>query len=758
MMINSSSSEDMQPKLQEQQDDLFFSDVKRSDQYSTNPKSVQKRKCRAKKARLAGEAKHIEKKFQDVTDGDLCEKILLNKEHFPRTATLLQLGQNALDTCLELTGPMLENQKSRIRGPVIGQLIAGIPRVDQAMMLNMSQKAVADVCRTSGGWSALQSESRALGKRGEYGGDPERDGIVKDVKRICNEGRSSTLTKICKFSRHELWAQYAKLGVVRIYLELATTEPFQTALKHFTPLLPTVQQHTKERNLLTALWYAREWKSQGFVQPRPPQIWYRSERKFWQILSRQAARRTTRFCRCFSEKLHPRPLCQHATDTFSMCEKLLVKIADAHAKEKKEEEKELEARMGPVRLKIRKLQEHLEKYRIQRAANQELQANLKNFPGVAIVYEDFGSCYQADNDKMLDLIITIMFWDEESKEVKVIYYDTFSRGSLLPEEINNTATRGQQDQFMYREAWRALHESGVFEKFKIHTVSKSGDNGGSLKSYGILWMHSFLTAEYGVRVVFNTLCEHHAYNRCDAHIGVLGRVFYGAQRKTGSALGTPTAHAEFVNERCLKNTGRAKAIEVTRAYDALIPDGLLGKDYQVWGLQNCCVVYPESPNILDNNPDPTTSIVWPGLTMSQPHLDKKEVAFLCFRSETAVEEENCKPCTNRFGRFVLKKEHDQSRHYFCEVTRVWRMENKNRMCLHCNKYVLTGHTRGKNHPCPSANRSEERMFHMTFSVKGNAKNSDSICQGRPCWCFRDERHAKTLSQTFKACDAIPKEK
>jgi hypothetical protein len=236
-------------------------------------------------------------------------------------------------------------------------------------------------------------------------------------------------------------------------------------------------------------------------------------------------------------------------------------------------------------------------------------------------------------------------------------------------------------------------------------------------------MHSFLMAEYGHRVMFHTLCEHHAYNRCDGHCGVLGRVMLRYERKKGGVIGTAKAHAEFVNERDLKNTAKAEAIEVLREHDASMPGDLLKKKGdQVWGILGSTSIYAESPNIFDDNPNPTTSIVIPGKNVVRPHVGKDSVSILDIRAELRNERKThfCDPCTMRFGHNVLNSEHDQSKHWFCSVTKVWRMENKNRFCPHCSKWVLSkgGHTQGKHLPCPSKDVLHKvTMFHKTIPLQ-----------------------------------------
>src|SRR5690606_6949334 len=103
----------------------------------------------------------------------------------------------------------------------------------------------------------------------------------------------------------------------------------------------------------------------------------------------------------------------------------------------------------------------------------------------------------------------------ENGEKKIEYYDTFSTGSQTVDQLGDPDKRGKQDKYMYREVWLNHLKNGVFDRF--HTIVKSGDNGGSLKNYDTFFFSSMLWETHQVRVLWFTLCPHHAYNLCDPH-------------------------------------------------------------------------------------------------------------------------------------------------------------------------------------------------------------------------------------------------
>src|SRR6185503_13308866 len=116
------------------------------------------------------------------------------------------------------------------------------------------------------------------------------------------------------------------------------------------------------------------------------------------------------------------------------------------------------------------------------------------------------------------------------------------------------------------------------------------------------------------------------------------------------------------------NTGQALAVDAIEAYDDDLPAGLLTKDnlpYQVYSLQKICMAYFETPDICDNDCDATTTIVWTGIGIVLPHAKSEDCAFFDTRPDAIDESKACRMCSKKF---------DQSKHYFCPVTRTYTIE------------------------------------------------------------------------------------
>ena len=77
---------------------------------------------------------------------------------------------------------------------------------------------------------------------------------------------------------------------------------------------------------------------------------------------------------------------------------------------------------------------HRDKHEEQRKAVQKWKKECKEYPGMCLVYEDFCNMYEANNAKMLNLVMVLVFWDEKANGGKggVVeeYHDTFCRGTL----------------------------------------------------------------------------------------------------------------------------------------------------------------------------------------------------------------------------------------------------------------------------------------------------------------------------------------
>src|SRR5690348_15722784 len=216
----------------------------------------------------------------------------------------------------------------------------------------------------------------------------------------------------------------------------------------------------------------------------------------------------------------------------------------------------------------------------------------EKLPGVCMVYEDFCNLYEANNAKMLNLVMVLVYCDKDSQEVKHDYYDTFCRGSFSTDDIGDLNTRGSGDHHVYREVWLAAFQSGIFKPF--HTLTKTGDNGSSLKSYATLYMHSVLMAEYNIRIIYFTLCPYHAENHCDAAGDRSKKAIVAFEHETGQAVGSASHTAAARNaSRKTDKVKKAKGIEAIKEYTKYMPEAMISKKQKHWpySLTQCCVVF-----------------------------------------------------------------------------------------------------------------------------------------------------------------------
>lgn len=82
------------------------------------------------------------------------------------------------------------------------------------------------------------------------------------------------------------------------------------------------------------------------------------------------------------------------------------------------------------------------------------------------------------------------------------------------------------------------------------------------------------------------------------------------------------------------------------------------------------------------------------------------------------------PCSERFSRGVLRKEHNQKGYYLCPKTHVYTRETEKsltRICFHCKKQVRYAHKESEHtsDDCPTERLQRENKpvhSHETFSV------------------------------------------
>ena len=141
-----------------------------------------------------------------------------------------------------------------------------------------------------------------------------------------------------------------------------------------------------------------------------------------------------------------------------------------------------------------------------------------------IVWEDFVSLYLKDGKKVNNLVLTIIWRDEQ--------------GVLQEKHVDNICTDHSKkcDSFFVRAVWKFhLCERGQRSKelegvthiirtgFLDHshmTDILSGDSGGHFHSRVTMLFESMAQHHFNVKWETHTQCKRHAYGPCDAHGGV----------------------------------------------------------------------------------------------------------------------------------------------------------------------------------------------------------------------------------------------
>ena len=140
-------------------------------------------------------------------------------------------------------------------------------------------------------------------------------------------------------------------------------------------------------------------------------------------------------------------------------------------------------------------------------------------------------------------------------------------------------------------------------------------------------------------------------------------------------LGNADEHVEVIKATGLTNT-YADSVEVLREHNEFMPSDITGKDEQVYGIRDICVMFPEISSIHADGPDPIRTVRYPGIAMVQTDAESDEVAFFDCRPDASDKKKICDNCTKAFCRWVLDSEHDETNLYFCPVTNVGCTEKK----------------------------------------------------------------------------------
>ena len=258
------------------------------------------------------------------------------------------------------------------------------------------------------------------------------------------------------------------------------------------------------------------------------------------------------------------------------------------------ERAELLKELNKLTKKVAKCEIHERMFENQRRFIQDKEKDLLKYPRKAsgenkvIVYEDFADFYNADGKKILNLVLTIVWCDENGK-LQRKYIDNLNSdhirahnpewkekfgkfGSnvmfvkrvweflLRPNEIRtqlkNEAMSADKKQELLTEL--AKHVSEFGDEFEgVTDILRTGDSGPHFHNKVNMFFESSAFKRYGIKWECHTVCKRHAYSLCDAHGGACKRAFRHASvigelpKEAADFARAIIAHAKFGDTRAI---------------------------------------------------------------------------------------------------------------------------------------------------------------------------------------------------------------
>ena len=219
------------------------------------------------------------------------------------------------------------------------------------------------------------------------------------------------------------------------------------------------------------------------------------------------------------------------------------------------------------------IKRHLEQYSTQRQYLQERERNLpKKSPGDfrVIVYEDFVAQFDTKGQKVINLVFTFL-WRDENGALQRKYINNFHTDG----EKNNKKKRKQDAPFVIQvwkfhlkirkyqragddAALKAAVSKGLSVEFsEVTHILRTGDSGSHFHALVNVAFESSVYQEYSVKWETHTLCKRHAWNLCDAE-GGRGKRLFRSHAIKGSAPQHAWEFAAILNE-CEHSFGKSRA-------------------------------------------------------------------------------------------------------------------------------------------------------------------------------------------------------
>jgi hypothetical protein len=222
----------------------------------------------------------------------------------------------------------------------------------------------------------------------------------------------------------------------------------------------------------------------------------------------------------------------------------------------------LSTELSSLTKKVAAIEIHERQFENQRRFIQDKEQDLLNYPhsksggNKIIVYEDFADFYNPDGKKILNLVLTIV-WCNENRALQRKYIDNLNsdhiRGHnpawkknygkfssnamyvkrvweflLRPNEIlqllKNEALSEPAKRELLAEFAKLANECGN-EFAGVSDILRTGDSGGHFHNRVNAVFESSAFKRYGIKWETHTLCKRHAYSLCDAHGGAAKRAF-----------------------------------------------------------------------------------------------------------------------------------------------------------------------------------------------------------------------------------------
>lgn len=635
----------------------------------------------------------------------------------PEIAVYYKIGQNACRLCKFIRDG---GRRSRFYGPILTKCTEGLKPSLCAKYFDRKPsqiKSTRQHCKNYNSLKDLQIQKIKPRPKRSRVSELEESLIRKWAKsKLISSGQSSTNAVKCDMTKDEFYDLYADHGCVKVYDELGRDQRYRHRVATYKP--PAKGHEVDEvASLVRSIYYSQEWTQKLYDGPRPRQILPRDPRIFFRALNRRQKnvpgankqRRDKYLKIIWSRMIHPCPLCLNSDEHIRNLQLLTSNLNDPYCKE--EDKPHLERRLVLVNKQLRVLKDHKDRYESQRSELLKLEHALEKNPGTCIIWEDFGSKGKGkgSKEKMSNMILNLKYWDPKTKMIKTEFYDAFSLGTLDAKEIQDMQKNGKQDKFLYRKVWLSWFALGIFDPFD--TLIKSGDNGSSIKNFYTIYMFGHVWEVYRKRVLFFTLCNYHAWNRCDPHGGHVIAAIQREQRKLGHDIGNAEKHKQFLEElkekqpQKFKNLKQVIAVVSDNKSDEWMPDEIVRNGDLLFAIKDVCVTYPETNDIYDQRRNPERTIRRPHLLMCGKSYGAKKVAYLDLRAEIADRKNWCLSCTTRFGRPVMTSEHDQSNYWCCPKTQILTYETKETLdetCHVCGVKKLELHKQGVvEGECPS---------------------------------------------------------